>query len=168
MERTVGGECGYALAARRNNSLTSFNRTIAFGFIAVVSLSIATAFACLGAWLILPFAGIEVLVLYWAWRWVGRHARDYELVTITGDVVEIEVADVERVQRFRFNRCWTQVISSPDGASFALRSQGRQIEFGRHLTNEERLRAAGAIRQQLRQRLRDRSPDRHGVPAQTI
>ena len=164
MERTVGGESGYALAARRNNSLTSFDRIFAFGLIAFVSLGIATAFACLGAWPILPFAGIEVLVLYWAWRWVARHAHDYELLTITGDVVEIEVADVERVQRFRFNRCWTQVVCARDGATLALHSHGRQIEFGRHLTNEERLQAAGALRRQLR----GRTPDRHGVPAQTI
>ena len=31
MECTVGGESGYALAARRNNSLTSFDRILAFG-----------------------------------------------------------------------------------------------------------------------------------------
>jgi len=150
MQCTVGGESGYALAARRNNSLTSSDRIFAFGLIALVSLGIATAFACLGAWLILPFAGVEVLVLYWAWRWIERHAHDYERLTITGDLVEIEVADVERLRRFRFNRCWTQVVCARDGACLALRSHGKQIEFGRHLTNEERLKAAGALRQQLR------------------
>ena len=150
MQCTVGEESGYALAARRNNSLTSSDRIFAFGLIAIVSLGIATAFACLGAWLILPFAGVEVLVLYWAWRWIERHAHDYERLTITGDVVEIEVADVERLQRFPFNRCWTQVVCARDGASLALRSHGKQIEFGRHLTNDERLQAAGALRQQLR------------------
>ena len=124
----------------------------------------AAAFACLGAWLILPFAGIEVLVLYLAWRWIERHAHDYELLTITGDRVEIEVADVGRLQRFEFNRWWTQVVSSQDGGSLALRSHGRQVEFGRHLTNEQRLRAAGA----LRRRLRDRCPDRHGAQAEQI
>jgi uncharacterized membrane protein len=163
MQCTVGGESGYALAARRNNSLTSFDRILAFGLIAFVSLGIAIAFACLGAWLILPFAGIEVLVLYLAWRWIERHAHDYELVTIKGDVVEIEVADDERLQRFRFNRCWTQVICAPDGGSLSLRSYGKPVEFGRHLTNEQRLLAAGA----LRKRLRDAYPDRHGVPAET-
>jgi uncharacterized membrane protein len=152
MQCTVGGESGFILAARRNNSLSSSNRIFAFGLIGFVSLGIATAFACLGAWLILPFAGVEVLVLYWAWRWVERHAHDYERLTIAGDVVEIEVADFERLQRFRFNRCWTQVVCARDGACLALRSRGRQIEFGRHLTNEERLQAAGALRLRLRDR----------------
>ena len=164
MERTAGGESGYALAARRNNSLTSFDRIFAFGLSAFVSLAIATAFACLGAWLILPFAGIEVLVLYLAWRWTEHHARDYELLTIKGDLVEIEVADVGRMRRFGFNRWWTQVVCARDGGSLALRSHGRQIEFGRHLTNEQRLLAAGV----LRRRLHDRSPDRGDTPVERI
>lgn len=164
MESVVGGESGYALAARRNNSLTSADRIFGFGLIAFVSLGIAAAFAFLGAWLILPFAGIEVLVLYLAWRWIERHAHDYELLTIAGDVVEIEVADDKRLQRFRFNRCWTQVICAQDGGSLSLRSHGRPIEFGRHLTNEQRLEAAAA----LRQRLRDGYPDRHRMPAEPI
>ena len=164
MERTAGGESQYALAARRNNSLTSFDRIFAFGLIAFSSLAIATVFACLGAWLILPFAGIEVLVFYWAWRWIEHHAHDYELLTIKGDLVEIEVADVGRLQRFGFNRWWTQVVCARDGGSLALRSHGRQIEFGRHLTNEQRLLAAGA----LRRRLHDRSADRGGMPVERI
>ena len=150
MERTVGRKSEYALAARRNNSLTSFDRIFAFGLIAMVSLGIAIAFACLGAWMILPFAGIEVLVLYCAWRWIERHANDYELLTITGDSVEIEVADIGRLQRFEFNRWWTQVVCARDGGSLALRSHGKEIQFGRHLTNEQRLLAAGALRRRLR------------------
>lgn len=163
MERTVGTESEYALAARRNNSLTSFDRFFAFGLIALVSLGIATAFACLGAWMILPFAGIEVLVLYCAWRWIERHAHDYELLTIKGDCVEIEVAQVGRLERFEFNRWWTQVVCARDGCSLALRSHGREVEFGRHLTNEQRLLAAGALRRRLRG-----SQDRHRVVAETI
>lgn len=153
----AGGGPEFALAARRNNSLTSFDRIVAFGLIAFVSVSIAAAFACVGAWLILPFTGIEVLVLYLAWRWIERHALDYERLTIAGDVVTIEVADVGRLQRFEFNRWWTQVVCARDGASLALRSHGRQVEFGRYFTDEQRLAAAGA----LRQRLRERYP-RHG------
>jgi uncharacterized membrane protein len=152
MECIVGQQSGYTLTARRNNSLSSSDRIRAFGFIAVVSLGIAVTFAWLGAWLILPFAGIEVLVLFFAFRCIERHARDYERLTISGDVLQIEIAEVESVQQFQFNRWWAQVVYEPDCGRLALRSHGREIEFGRHLTEEERLAVAGALRQRLRSR----------------
>ena len=152
MECMLGQRTGYTLTARRNNSLSTSDRIVAFGFIALVSLGIAVAFAWLGAWLILPFAGIELLVLLWAFCCIERHARDYERLTINGDVLQIERAEVARVQRFQFNRWWAQVVYEHDGSRLALRSHGREVEFGRHMTDEQRLAAAGSLRQQLRSR----------------
>ncbi len=152
MECIWGQESGYTFTARRNNSLSSSDRLLAFGFIALVSLGIAVAFAWLGAWLILPFAGIELLVLLLAFRYIERHARDYERLTINGDVLQIEVAEVGRVQRFQFNRWWAQVVCEQNGSRLALRSHGREIEFGRYLTDDQRLAVAGALREQLRSR----------------
>ena len=149
MECILGQEAGYTLTARRNNSLSSSHRLAAFGFIALVSLTIACAFACLGAWLILPFAGLELLVLGWAFRFSERHARDYERLTINSDIVEVEVAEVGRVQRFQFNRWWAQVMCEPDGRRLALRSHGRQIEFGRHLTSDQRRLVAVVLKKRL-------------------
>lgn len=54
------GAARYSVTARRNNSLSSSGRFLVFGFILVVSLGIALAFAYFGAWLILPFAGLEI------------------------------------------------------------------------------------------------------------
>jgi len=146
----LGQETGFNFTARRNNSLTSSDRILAFGFIALVCLGIAVAFACFGAWLILPFAGIEVLVLFLAFRWIERHARDYERLTIAGDVLQIEIAERERVERLQINRWWAQVVCERNGSRLALRSHGREIEFGRHLSNEQRLVVAGALKEQLR------------------
>ena len=148
MECTLGQEAGYILTARRNNSLSSSGRLLAFCVIALVSLGIAIAFACLGAWLILPFSGVELLVLWWAFRCIERHARDYERLTINGDTVEIEVAEIGRVQRYRFNRWWAQVVYEYDGR-LALRSHGTQVEFGRHLTPHQRRVIAGALKSRL-------------------
>ena len=82
---TVEGEIapgsGFSLVARRNNSLGRGGRLGVFAFIFAVSVGIATAFAMiLGAWPILPFAGLEMLVLYLAFRYVDRHAADYERI----------------------------------------------------------------------------------------
>ena len=65
----------FSLVARRNNSLSASGRCLVFAFVFAVSIGIACAFAMLGAWLILPFAGLEMLVLFLAFREIGRHAE---------------------------------------------------------------------------------------------
>ena len=69
MECIFWRETGYTCAVRRNNSLSTSRRMFAFGFIALVTPVIALAFAWLGAWLSLPFAGVELL----AFRHVERN-----------------------------------------------------------------------------------------------
>ena len=141
---------GFSLVARRNNSLSSAGRLAVFVFIFVVSVGIAAAFALLGAWLILPFAGLEMLVLYVAFRYVDRHAADYERIAIDGDRVEVEFFVAGREQRHELNRCWAQVAVSGDGSRLALRSHGRELEIGRYLNDEQRVKLARELRRQLR------------------
>src|SRR6266511_4826667 len=90
----------YVCIARRNNSLSSSERLLAFGFILLVSVGIAAGFSLIfGAWPILPFAGIEMAVLYVAFRYVDRHAADFERITIRGSTVVIEVREGDSVVR---------------------------------------------------------------------
>ncbi len=152
MERTYLQDAHYSFIARRNNSLSSSDRILAFGFIALICLGIAVGFACLGAWLVLPFAGAEVLLLSLAFFYMERHAYDYERLTIDGDDLQIERLEVKRVQRFRFNRWWANVFYECASGRLVLRSQGREIEFGRHLTAAGRLEAAADIKRRLHSR----------------
>jgi uncharacterized membrane protein len=145
----LANAAGYIRVARRNNSLTSTGRLTVFAFLFVVSVGIATAFAVLGAWPILPFAGIEMLVLFLALRWIERHAADYERISIAGDRVEVEICEAGRARSHELNRCWAQLVSH-DGARLALRSHGREIEIGRHLNDDQRLAFARELGRQLR------------------
>jgi len=136
--------------ARRNNSLDSTGRLLVFAFLFVVSVGIACAFAACGAWLVLPFAGLEMAGLYWAFRCIERHARDYERIAIDGDKVKIERFEAGRAQRDEFNRCWAQLVAAPGGGRLALRSHGREVEIGRHMNDDERLVLARELRTALR------------------
>ena len=152
MNCVAGGEAAeYVYTARRNNSLSSSGRRLVFAFILTVSFGIAVAFSvALGAWPILPFAGIEMVVLYVAFRYVDRHAADYERITIRGDSVAVEVAEGGRIAHFELNRYWAQVVCEHEGAHLALRSHGREIEVGRHLCDEQRLEMARGLARELR------------------
>jgi uncharacterized membrane protein len=133
---------GFSLVARRNNSLGRRGRVGVFVSIFVVSVGIATAFAALGAWPILPFAGLEMLVLCLAFRYVDRHAADYERIVIDGDRLEVESFEGGRHRRHEFNRQWARLVVTGDGERVALRSHGRELEIGRFVGAESRLEIA--------------------------
>jgi uncharacterized membrane protein len=146
-----GNAADYVYTARRNNSLSSAGRRLVFAFILTVSFGIAVGFSVVfGAWPIMPFAGIEMAVLYVAFRYVDRHAGDYERITIRGDSVAVEVREGTDVAHFELNRCWAQVVCEQEGARLALRSHGREIEVGRHLCDEQRLEMARGLARELR------------------
>ena len=154
---TAGLQCseltsaaGFSRLARRNNSLSSTGRLFVFAFIFAGSIGIATGFALLGAWLILPFAGLEMLVLWLAFRYVDRRAGDYERIAIAGDRVEIEFCEAGRRRSHELNRCWAQVVDG--GGRLALRSHGREFEIGRYLDDEQRLALGREIGRHLRGR----------------
>lgn len=146
------GATGFSLVARRNNSLTSGGRVIVFAFIFTVSVGIAVAFAAIGAWPVLPFAGLEMLVLYLAFRHVERHAGDFERIAIEGDSVRVESWEAGQHRCHEFNRCWARLVVEPGGDRVALRSHGRELAIGRLVDAERRLAMARAIERELRVR----------------
>jgi uncharacterized membrane protein len=143
----------YSFIAKRNSSISPTGWRRVFALISTVTLGIAAGFAALGAWLVLPFAGIELGLLFWAFRYLESHAGDYERVEIEGDRVLVEVLERKVEQRYEFNRCWVQVILQPDRGGgecrLTLRSRGVDVEIGRHLSSEDRRLAARTLERRM-------------------
>jgi uncharacterized membrane protein len=144
----VRGE--FSLFTRRIHALSTRDCSLAFGSLAAFSLIVAVVFSALGAWLILPFAGLEALALYGAYRWVVRHAQDSEQLVIRGDAVMLAVREAASTRRYEFNRVWAQLVVEQRARDvrLALRSHGREIEVGRYLD--------GGAREQLARELKSR------------
>jgi uncharacterized membrane protein len=105
--------------------------------------AVAAYFASLGAWLVLPFAGLELVVL-------GAGFYLSALAGHTREVLEIRAADL-RVYRGRrqlvevasFPRHWTQVhlLRDPRGwypSRLMLRCHGRRLEIAAQIVEAER------------------------------
>jgi uncharacterized membrane protein len=152
MKCVAGGETAeYVVTARRNNSLSASGRRLVFGFILLVSLGIATGFyVVFDAWPVLPYAALEMTVLYCAFRYMDRHAADYERITIRDRTVAIESHEGAHVTRLELNRYWAKVVCDADGSRLALRLHGREIPVGRHLCEERRLGLARELKRELR------------------
>jgi uncharacterized membrane protein len=88
-----------------------------------------------------------------AYRHIERHAQDYERLITNGGILRIKVSEVGRVQRLKFSRWWARVVCEYYGSRLALRSHGREVVCGRHLTGGQRLAVPPrALREQLRSR----------------
>jgi uncharacterized membrane protein len=74
----------------------------------------------------------------------GRHATDYERVALCDGMLEVEIRDADRVERYRLNPLWVRLVVSDAyrDMRLALRSHGREFEIGRHLDATGRVRLA--------------------------
>jgi uncharacterized membrane protein len=144
----------FALSTRRINSFSARGCGIVFASLAGFSLLVAVVFSALGAWLILPFAGLEAMALYLAFNWIVRHADDAEQLVIRGDAVALSVREQSHTQRYEFNRLWARLVVEQRSGDLrlALRSQGTEVEVGRYLDGGGRRRLARELRARLQAR----------------
>ena len=124
-----------------------------FGLLALGSVGIGTGFALAGAWLILPFAGLEVLALGAAFVVTARHATDFERIEVSNGRLTVEISEADRVDRYVLDPRVAKLRLEKDegyGARVLLRAPGRDVEVGRHLDPEARMEFAAELKKRLR------------------
>lgn len=135
--------------AHANRSLSPRGCRFLLAAFALLSIAIALAFALAGAWLILPFTGLELLALALLLRHYARGCEDYELLTVDEHELRVDVRSGGRCKRQEFNRHWTRIgLHCGQGGHhcrLTLRTHGRELEFGRLLSDEERVTLAGLL-----------------------
>jgi uncharacterized membrane protein len=150
---------GDKIIARPNNSLSVEGSVKLLAALAGIALVVALGFFHIGAWLVLPFAGLEIVAFAYAFHTVYLHADDFESITIENDRVVVEKRNVKEVTTTVFQRYWAQVnvrdvamIKGSNGKSgLFISSHGNEVEFGRNFINDEqRSQLARDLRQKLR------------------
>jgi uncharacterized membrane protein len=103
-----------------------------------------------GAWPVFLFLGLDVLLVYVAFRLNYRSGRQFETVEVTPDLLTVTRHEPSgRSRSFAFNPFWTRVllIEWPDGRNdLKITAQGRELSFGRFLTDDERRDFADALK----------------------
>lgn len=125
--------------------------------VALVGFCAGLGFFLIGAWPVVGFMGLELLLLYLAFRINYRRARAFETLALTRDALEVRRVDHRgRAQSWRFQPHWLRVeLLPPEGPDpqLALTSHGRRLVIGGFLAPEERVSLAAALRGAL-ERLR--------------
>ena len=116
-----------------------------FAALAALVLAIGVGFAAAGAWLVLPFAGLEVLLLGAAFVLHARHAADYERIELQSGRLEVEVTEADRVARYQLQNAR---VSMEEGR-VVLRDAEEELEIGRHIGAEARAELAAELEKTL-------------------
>lgn len=116
--------------------------------IGATTLGIAAGAAALGAWPVMPFAGVEVALIALAFRVLARHDADFERLEVGSREVRIEAREARRFVRFVARRPWARLVVAERGArcTLGLAYAGRTVPLGRMLSDEGRRRLAERLR----------------------
>jgi uncharacterized membrane protein len=153
-ERT--GEDTVIYILRPDRSLDWRGNLRFYGLISLVSLCIACWFTWLGAWIVLPFAGLELLALGFALYLVSMQGLDMETIRIQGDRLEICKGRRQIESTRCLQRCWARVRLEPAAHTWypsrlMIRSHGKGTEIGSFLGSEEKEKLARELIHSLRQ-----------------
>jgi uncharacterized membrane protein len=131
------------------------------GFVAVMAAIIAVnlaggiVFAAIGAWPVTGFMGLDVALVWWAFRANFAAARQAERIEITEHELVVEhLAEGRACREHRFVRRWVRVELEEEhdreliGGLF-LASRGIRTEIGRFLAPAERLELARELKSAL-------------------
>jgi uncharacterized membrane protein len=115
-----------------------------------VSFAAGMAFLLDGAWPIFGFFGLDVLLLYWAFRLNYRHAEAYELVTVTPTALKVrKVSHRGRPREWVLNPLWVKldkVVHEEFGIErLFLVSRGKQLAIATFLGPVEKASFAQAL-----------------------
>ncbi|MGH8732622.1 MAG: DUF2244 domain-containing protein [Burkholderiales bacterium] len=135
----------FSLVLKRNCSMSPKALAGVFVVLALLVLAIGAGFAVAGAWLVLPFAGLEVLLLGTAYLIYARHAADYERIEIDAGRLTVEVADGARTARYELEDAGIEVKEG----RVVVRDAKEELEIGRHLSAEARVELAAELGQKL-------------------
>jgi uncharacterized membrane protein len=152
-DRTQAQPQLFRAVLRPNRSLSPAGFVVFMTAVAGASLVTGVLFYMIGAWPVSGFYGLDVLLLYVAFKASYRSGRLYETVELTPDrLVVTRVHPSGRRERFDWNPYWTWVRlhEARDGRTdLRLASRGSELAFGRFLTDTERRDFAAALKEAL-------------------
>jgi uncharacterized membrane protein len=128
------------LAPHRSLPRRGFNLLILV--VGAVSFVYGIFFVVIGAWPVFGFLGLDVLLIWLAFRASYRSARQREHVRLVEDSLTVERTDIRGERwRWRFQPYWLRVVFEEldeDTNRLAIRSHGRSLALGTFLGPAQR------------------------------
>lgn len=133
-----------------HRSLSRVGFLILMGAIGGVSFAAGIMFLMMGAWPVFGFFGLDVLLVYWAFRLNYRRARAYEEVMVTPSELRVrKVSHRGQVAEWSLNPLWVR-IDRDSHAEFGIErlfvvSRGHRLPIAGFLSPPEKESFAAAL-----------------------
>jgi uncharacterized membrane protein len=119
-------------------------------FLTVVSFVTGIAFLMMGAWPVFGFFGLDLLVIWWAFKVNFRTARASEEIVVTASELRVRrVSHRGHVAEWAFNPLWVKLDLEADEEfgieRLYLVSRGRRLSIGSFLGPNEKASFAKAL-----------------------
>lgn len=138
---------------RPNRSLGPRGFAWLMGSLVAISFTAGIAFVSIGAWPVFGFFGLDVLLVYIAFRANYRSGRLYEYLRLTRDALEVKrIRPSGAAQVWRFHPWWVRVSMErpPEHESqLTLSAHGKSLVVGSFLSPTERGEVADALEDAL-------------------
>jgi uncharacterized membrane protein len=119
----------------------------------VLSIIAGIAFVAAGAWPVCGFFGLDVALLYLAFRLSYRSARQRETLRLAGDQFTVERVDIYGARRsWRFQPFWLRIVLEErrgESNRLLLASHGKSLVIGDFLPPPMRRDLAATLREVL-------------------
>ena len=144
--KNSGGPCDVEIFSARLTPHRSLNRTgflAVMLFLSVVSFITGLVFLMMGAWPVFGFFGLDVLVIWWAFKVNFRAARASEEIVVTPLELRLRrVSHRGQVVEWTFNPLWVRLDQEVDEEygieHLYLISRGRRLRIAGFLGPQEK------------------------------
>ena len=125
-----------------NRSLPNRGFIVLMTIVIGVNVSLGIMFTMIGAWPVLAFGGLDIALVYLAFRISYRQGRLHERVRLTSDRLDIaRVLPSGHEMRWSLSLFWTTITIENAGShhcAVVLRTRGKSLLLGSFLSPKER------------------------------
>ncbi len=148
-----GNAARFSVVLTPHRSLGPKGFVVLMAAVCIVSFATGLFFFLLGAWPVIGFMGLDVALIYVAFKLNFRALKLYETVDLTEDALTVtRVAPSGESQSWRFNPYWVRLNLEPRlgrSSELSLASHGKRLVFASFLSDAERENFASALRAAL-------------------
>lgn len=124
---------------RRNCSLSPKQLLQWYLSLCFITLVVATGFLLAGFWIVLPFAGIELLLVGTAFVVYARHAGDYEMIELQPSQLLLVKADGSRLTQLEWSPQWARLsYNGKYKEPLVFSYKGQQVKIGRFIAEKDK------------------------------
>ncbi len=134
----------FRITLKPNRSLSWKSNLLFIVAISITCSAIGIGFYLVGASLILPFAGLEILLVGACVYFVVNRTYKQEIITMTAERLKIEKGLSKPIRVWEYFRVWTYVVVEKPKhpwypAHILVTSKGERVPIGDFLTEKEKL-----------------------------